>query len=290
MSSVQEMAPISVIIPCYRCASTIGRAVDSVFAQSLIPVEVVLIDDCSGDETLVALQELARIHVGRVKIVQMKENKGAASARNAGWAKATQPYVAFLDADDTWHPEKLRIQYDYMRNNPEVALCGHQCVWLRAGDTPPGLSESQHVIEIHASSLLFKNAFSTPAVMLRRDIPFRFQEGVRYLEDLLLWQQIAFAGLKVVRIESQLAYVHKPFYGAGGLSAQLWEMEHGELINLVVLYRAGSIGFPLYVAATLFSIIKFVKRSVVTTLRSSANLALSRDADTETRSRQEKNG
>lgn len=266
MSSVQDEAPISVIIPCYRCASTIGRAVDSVFAQSLIPAEVVLVDDCSGDETLAALQELARIHVGRVNIVQMDENKGAASARNAGWAKATQPYVAFLDADDTWHPEKLRIQYEFMHNAPDVALCGHQCVWLQDGVVAPVLPNEILVTKISAHDLIFKNAFSTPTVMLKRDMPFRFQNGKRCAEDLFLWQQIAFSGLQAVRLESPLAYVHKPLYGAGGLSAQLWEMEKGELSNFIALYREGHINSLLWIIATIFSMIKFIKRFFVTVL------------------------
>lgn len=267
MSSVQNVVPVSVVIPCYRCTPTIGRAVDSVFAQSLIPAEVVLVDDCSGDETLAALQELARVHVGRVKIVQMDENAGAASARNAGWAVTTQAYVAFLDADDTWHPEKLRIQYGYMRNNPKVALCGHQCIWLRAGETPPEVSENRHITEIHARSLLFRNAFSTPTVMMKRDIPFRFRNGKRCAEDLFLWQQIAFAGLRVVRMESPLAYVHKPVYGAGGLSAQLWDMERGELSNFIELYREGHINSLLLIISSTLSIVKFLKRSFVTALK-----------------------
>ena len=100
--------------------------------------------------------------------------------------------------------------------------------------------------------------------MLKRDIPFRFQEGKRFAEDLLLWQSIAFAGLVVIRIEIYLASLHKPAYGDGGLSAKLWEMEKGELNNFVTLRREGYIGVFIYFIATLFSLIKFVKRIVVT--------------------------
>lgn len=276
MSIVGLVAPISVVIPCYDCASTIGRAVDSIFSQSVTPSEVILVEDCSGDGTLAALLALERIYLGRITIVQMKVNCGAASARNAGWTTATQPYIAFLDADDSWHSDKLHIQYEYMQNNPDVVLCGHKCVWLRDTAKPPALPENLHATRVSAASLLFKNAFSTPTVMLKRDIPFRFQEGARYLEDLLLWQQIAFAGLLVARIEGPLAYVHKPFYGAGGLSAQLWKMEKGELNSFVVLYQAGSINFPLYAAATSFSIIKFIKRLLVTNLKRSGEITAKR--------------
>lgn len=266
--------PVSVVVPCYQCAATIGRAVESVLEQSVIPVEIILVEDCSGDETLEALQNLARTYPARLKVLQMTRNQGAASARNAGWLVATQQYVAFLDADDSWHPEKLQIQYEYMRDNPHVALSGHQCALLRDSGLPPVLPKKMNATKISAVSLLFRNAFSTPTVMLKRDIPFRFQEGVRYLEDLLLWQKIAFAGLQVVRIESPLAYVHKPFYGVGGLSAQLWKMERGELRNIVMLYEAGSISFLQLVAATSFSIVKYIKRVLVSTTKGLAKLPL----------------
>lgn len=258
--TVQTCA-VSVVIPCYCCAETIERAMSSVFAQTSRPAEVIVVDDGSGDDmihTLHALQE--QYERGWLRIIELPINVGAATARNAGWDMATQPYVAFLDADDSWHPEKLRIQYEYMQNASDVSLCGHQCVWLRDNETPPVIPKDLHATKISAVSLLFKNVFSTPTVMLRRDIPFRFQEGKRCAEDFLLWQQIAIKNLQVVRIESPLAYVHKPLYGAGGLSAQLWNMERGELSNFVGLYRAGYINFLLYALATFFSIAKFIKR------------------------------
>lgn len=230
----------------------------------MVPSEVIIVEDFSLDETLSVLRNLERTYLGSVKIIQMQFNMGAASARNAAWELVRQPYVAFLDADDSWHPEKLKIQYGYMKENPEVALCGHQCVWLRVNEVAPNPPKYLRVAKINASNLLFKNAFSTPTVMLKSDISFRFRNGKRYAEDLLLWQQIALAGLGVVRIESPLAYMHKSAYGVGGLSAQLWKMERGELHNFVVLYRAGSINFVTYMGATLFSVIKFIKRLLVT--------------------------
>jgi hypothetical protein len=124
--------------------------------------------------------------------------------------------------------------------------------------------------------LLFKCAFSTPTVMLKCNIPFRFQEDKRCSEDFLLWQQIAFAGFQLMRIDSPLAYLHKPLYGGGGLSAQMWEMEKGELNNFVVLYSAGSINLLLYVVGSLFSIAKFIKRLFSIRLKILANLSTHR--------------
>lgn len=268
----EPRASISVVIPCYRCAATIGRAVASVNRQSVRPAEVILVDDASGDDTLSVLRELALSYSGWVRIVSLESNQGAASARNAGWDAATQPYIAFLDADDEWHPEKLRIQYEYMCNNPRVALSGHHCFWP-GGAGPFELAAQPAVTEITPVSLVFRNRFSTPTVMLRRDIPYRFPAGKRYSEDLNLWQRVAFSGMPVMRLECRLAYLHKAPYGASGLSARLWEMEKGELENLSDLYRTGEIKSALFAMAAIFSVVKFAKRLLLTGVRALMGLA-----------------
>ncbi len=263
MVSCEYTIPVSVVVPCFRCATTINRAVESIAHQTMKPVEVILVDDASGDDTLAALQELAESCQGWVRVLQLSENRGAAHARNVGWEAATQPHLAFLDADDTWHPEKLRIQYEYMRSNPEIAISGHQCIWLRDGETLPKIPEKLNMTKIRAICLVFRNSFSTPSVMLKRDIPLRFDDNKRYAEDIYLWQQAAFAGLRIMRIETPLAYVHKALYGGGGLSGQLCKMEKGELSNFVALYQAGCINWLLFVIATGFSITKYVKRLTI---------------------------
>lgn len=267
-------APVSVIIPCYRCTETIERAVASIARQTLPPEEVLLVEDCSGDdgETLDLLYRLQQQYRDKVdlKIISLKENGGPAGARNAGWDAATQPYIAFLDADDEWHPEKLDLQYEYMRGNPKIAVTGHQYIWLlNSKPTLHALSISSYK-NISPLSLLFKNCFPTSSVMLKNKIPFRFTAGKRCAEDFYLWQQVAFAGFPIVRIEAPLVHYYKALYGEGGLSAQLWKMEKGELSNFVALYRAGSINWLLFIAATGFSIAKYVKRLAVTWINRAA--------------------
>lgn len=263
----RSVVPISVVIPCYRCSQTIERAVHSVKNQTESPAEIILVDDASGDETLGVLKGIAQQYPEFYKIVALKNNGGAASARNAGWAIATQPYIAFLDADDTWHPEKLRIQYGYLKSNPEVVLCGHQCILSSEGSEPRMLPKSTPTKIISSRSLLFRNAFSTPTVMIKRDIPFRFSDGTRYAEDVQLWQQIAFSDLSIVRIEMPLAYIHKAAYGVGGLSANMMKMEMGELDNFLLLHQQKKIGSTLLLLACVVSVIKFFKRLLVQIIR-----------------------
>jgi glycosyltransferase involved in cell wall biosynthesis len=256
--------PVSVIIPCFRCSKTIRRAFSSVIQQTVKPAEIILVDDASDDDTLTVLQDLSDSFAeSSVKILKLKKNIGAGSARNAGWDIASQPYVAFLDADDSWHPQKLSIQYEYMKANPQVSIVGHLCGVMRRFPSNDSVRSNFKATRINKFWLLFKNAFSTPTVMLRKELPFRFCSGKRYAEDLLLWQQIAFSDLLIIRLEETLAYVHKARYGQGGLSANLWMMEKGEIDNFLKLHKSEMIGFLLTVAAVSFSIIKFIKRIVV---------------------------
>ena len=260
MSLSIPLVPVSVVIPCFRCGLTIRRAMESVLSQTARPFEVILVEDFSQDGTLEVVLELEKQHPGFVKVVAMERNFGVACARNKGWAVATQPFVAFLDADDSWHAEKLHIQYAYMKTNTRVILCGHLCFELDGINLSPPLPKQWKEKSIHLTNLVFKNAFSTPTVMLVRDIPFRFQPDKRHAEDFLLWLQIASAGFQIARLELPLAYVHKPFFGKNGLSSELWKMERGELANFFTLYSTGAIGVLVCASAMIFSIFKFIIR------------------------------
>jgi glycosyltransferase involved in cell wall biosynthesis len=228
--------------------------------QSQRPAEVFLIDDASGDETLDVLQEIARSFPDWVKVIALPENQGPGSARNAGWDAATQPFIAFLDADDSWHPEKLRVQYGVMRDDPSIDLSGHQRVDLYNDGELPAISETIVINKIRGIELIYGNKFSTPTVMLKRQLPFRFEAKKRYAEDLHLWRQIALGHGTVVRLESPLAYIHKAPYGASGLSADMWAMEKGELSSLRSLYATNHISWGLLALGSTFSIAKYVRR------------------------------
>jgi len=126
--SSNDLVAVSVVVPCYRCKETIERAVASVMGQTQVPAELILVDDQSGDGSLDLLKLIqSKYGCNQIKVVSLTVNQGAASARNAGWDVATQPYVAFLDADDAWHPLKIEIQLEWMLKHPGAALTGHAC-------------------------------------------------------------------------------------------------------------------------------------------------------------------
>jgi len=258
-------ALVSVVVPCYRCTATIERAIASVAAQTLRPAEVILVEDASGDGTLEVLQAIRARYGDWVKIVACATNRGAASARNMGWNLATQAYIAFLDADDTWHPGKIEIQYVYMLEHPEIVLSGHLCRQLRqeAAGAPPWPVSLQGVESITWGKLLARHAFVTPSVMLKRSIAYRFAEGQRYMEDHRLWMEIVGAALPTVKLHAELAAVYKPVYGASGLSADMWGMEKAELANYRYFYDQGRISAPLLLVLRVYSLLKYLRRLLI---------------------------
>jgi hypothetical protein len=169
-----------------------------------------------------------------------------------------------LDADDSWHPEKLHIQFNYMINNIDVVVSGHLCQLFNTENKIKKFNNEEiNVKKIISLSLLFKNAFSTPTVMIKNEINNRFIDGKNYAEDFYLWQEISFTGKKIIRLEIPLAFIHKDPFGAGGLSAYMWKMQKGEIENFIFLWRAKKISISLMLLAVIYSFLKFVRRLLI---------------------------
>lgn len=259
-----DKAFVSVVIPCFRCAGTIERAMASVAAQTRRPVEVILVDDASGDDTRKLLQELSqRYEPGWIKLVFLDQNVGAASARNAGWNLAKQPYVAFLDADDAWHPEKIEIQCAYMEAHPDVVLSGHGYRRLDQDSLPGWQVTLGGAKLIRKWPLILSNKFVTPSVMLRRHVAHRFVEKQRHMEDHMLWMKIVCAGGHVVKLDTELAAIYKEPFGVAGLSSQVWQMERSDLGNYVRLHRKKYINILQLSCLVIYSGLKYSRRLLI---------------------------
>ena len=259
-----DFASVSVVIPCYRCAGTIERAVASVAAQTRRPAEVILVDDASGDGTRKLLQNLSQHYEPDwIKLVFLDQNVGAGSARNAGWDLATQTYVAFLDSDDAWHPEKVAIQCAFMDAHPELVLSGHGYRRLdqdRLPDWPVAQSGGKPV---RKWPLILSNKFVTPSAMVRRDVPHRFVARQRYMEDHMLWMKIVCAGGRVVKLDADLAAIYKEPFGVAGLSSQVWLMERSDLGNYRRLYQKDCINVIQFAFLVIYSALKYVRRLLI---------------------------
>ena len=265
-------APVSVVIPCFRCQSTIAEAVASAAAQTLRPAEVLLVDDCSGDDTLEALHRIAsEYEPGWVRVLALPRNGGPSRARNAGWEQADQPYIAFLDADDTWHPHKLELQMAALRADPAIALIAHRMTVRDRDSAVPGVRPPVRVAIVGRRRLLLNNPFPTASVVLRRDLPFRFDENFRRVEDFLLWAQIAFSGFRCAKINQVLASWHKPNYGAGGLTEDLAAMHAAGRQVRLELVRQGLLSPPEHAFARLMSVVRRTRRNLLLRVRRQAD-------------------
>jgi glycosyltransferase involved in cell wall biosynthesis len=250
----------------------VTRAVESVVAQTRKPAQLVLVDDASPDDgaTFETLCRLKARYDGDIptEVVRLDANRGPGSARNRAWEASTQPYLAFLDADDAWHPRKVEIQFGFLELNPGIVLCGHSCPVLRPDEDWPPLDGTTPAHRIGKAELLLRNRLPTPTVMLRRNLPHRFDEGKHHSEDYLLWLRVVLTGLPVWRLDLPLARSFKSHVGAGGLSAGLWSMELGELDTYARLRGEGLLASWWYPAIVSWSLLKFGVRSVRLWLRS----------------------
>lgn len=269
-TSSKTRIPVSVIVPCYNCETTIFRAIRSVSEQTQKPHELILVNDGSHDNTDNIIRNLqAELGEDWINIISFPENKGPSYARNEGWNSAVCPYIAFLDSDDSWRPEKLAIQYNYMKEHPDIGLTGHK--WTLAKDNTRDSSELQEIWEKKPISklrfMLISRYFSTPTVMLKKSLRQRFPEDMRYSEDRYLYMKIILDGEKATYLDISLAYLHKSPYGESGLTRSLWKMEKGELAAFGKLHSQKLFSKRVFILCAGFSLLKFLRRGFLLFLK-----------------------
>lgn len=262
----QSSAPVSVVVPYFQSCLTIDRAIASIFHQTWRPFEVLLIDDVSADGSLDYLDALSSNYPKDwLKIYTLKSNQGPGTARNFGWHHATQQYIAFLDADDMWHPQKIELQCSWMIQNPNVALSGHGASVVTDKD-PDILEVRVEGMAWHKSNsthLLLTNGFATSTVMLKSNLAQRFADKKYHSEDYLLWCEISLDGHELFRTKTVLAYAFKPPYGRGGLTANLSDMARGERDTYAKLFQSGRIKVWIYPFLQFISAVKYLRRILI---------------------------
>jgi len=180
---------ISVIIPTYNRKETLSRALESVFEQTFEPFEILIIDDGSDDGT----QEWIRENYPLVKYIY-QDNAGVSNARNNAIRISKGEWIALLDSDDEWLPDKLKNQVRLINNNPSYKFCHTNEIWIRDGVRVNQMKKHQkyggqifeHCLDIcrisPSSSLIKKSVFE--------EIGF-FDETLKVCEDYDLWLRIA---------------------------------------------------------------------------------------------------
>ena len=251
------MTSVSVIIPAYNSANTIIRALQSVAAQTLTPQEIIVVDDASTDTTRDLAATFASSSSIPVRVLTQTTNSGPSAARNAGWDAATSDHIAFLDADDQWHPRKIELQYPIMQTQPEVTMSCHGHHFSSSTTWTDIPNNDTKATPVSFRKFLIRNRCATPTVMLKRLITERFDSPKRFAEDYLLWMQITASHGPALRLEAQLAHCSNPGYGGSGQSGQLLKMELSEIGGFVTLRKSKAIGFSTLGLVVIWSWIKF---------------------------------
>jgi glycosyltransferase involved in cell wall biosynthesis len=257
-------APVSVVMPHYNALETVGRSIESVIAQSLPVHELVIVDDASTD--FAALAQLVEHYASRLEIIliPLATNRGAANARNVGIASATSTYIAFLDSDDVWHPQKIALQYACMQAYP-VNLTAHGYIF-DLQKRPFEVSKKLTVKVIGKGNFIWGNPLFTPTVMVRKDRLIRFDPHFRRVDDYKCWYENLLNGNHLL-LNLQLAGGYKQAVGASGLTGSARLMHQSYLEVLRSLRVEGKIPLGDYLLTVLCEMLKYPVRSFFIFLR-----------------------
>lgn len=184
---------VSIIIPTYNRSRLIGRTIKSILEQTYMDFEIVVIDDCSNDDTA---NIIAGFNDARIKYIYLSQHKGASFARNEGIKIAFGEFIAFADSDDVWLKEKLEKQVHILSTAPDDLGLVYSAVWKVSGKRKvlfPGKNlRAKRSGDIH-KELLFGN-FVPIHVLLRKECLGRvgmFDEKLPRLQDWDLWLRLS---------------------------------------------------------------------------------------------------
>lgn len=189
MSKKNRLFGITVIIPTFNRGWIVEEAIKSVLAQDYPNFELFIVDDGSTDDTKAILSR----YVNDIVVLNQK-NKGVSAARNKGITESSEKYIAFLDSDDLWLPEKLSCQIDFFKQNPEAMICQTNEIWIRNG-----VRVNPKKVHKKPSGMIFKPSLlrclvSPSAVMMRRELFENvglFDEQLPACEDYDLWLRVS---------------------------------------------------------------------------------------------------
>lgn len=238
------MTSVAVIIPCYRDASTLAQALDSVRAQSRPADEIIVVNDASPET--VQIEAVLRAYP-EVRYLQNPENAGLAATRNNGLRASTCDVVSFLDADDQLHPDKLKLQLSVLETDPDGAVtCGVRLFAQRGATAPEALPTGRLPVAVfrRSSALLFRNRLTGAALMARRDLLLKYgpyDPVLRSCEDFDLW-------LRLLEHQVTVRKICLPLYGyyvnPQGLSKSYRNISSWELTVLGKHFAATGQGRP----------------------------------------------
>lgn len=252
----QQIITFSVVIPVYNAAATIMGTLQSVIDQRLPAYEIIVVNDCSTDDTeALLLQHFAE----RITYQALKQNSGPSHARNIGISKATGSHIVFQDADDVWHPDKLKLMERVLQQDPSIRFLFHDYTVKEF----PAIVDTQELkpARISFPKLLVRNIIATPCTVINRADMLPFDESMSYTEDYDLFLRLAYK-TGVYHLPVVLTRLNRPVLSAGGQSSNRWKMRQGELIAYAHLGRLHPLWYLLYPFLAGWAMLKHVRKMI----------------------------
>jgi glycosyltransferase involved in cell wall biosynthesis len=227
------MPKISVVIPVYNSEGSVAETLASVIAQTYRDLEIIIVDDGSTDKSIEICQQFKD---ERIKIVH-QQNRGLAGARNTGIRHAQGEFIAFVDSDDLWLPEKLEKHLHHLQNSPQIGLSFSRSRFIDEQGTPLGIYQLPKLTHITPGYLFCRNPISNgSSVVIRREVldaikfeanlygeieNFYFDDRFRQSEDIECWLRIALTtNWQIEGIPEALTLYR---LNRGGLSANIFK-------------------------------------------------------------------
>jgi teichuronic acid biosynthesis glycosyltransferase TuaG len=255
-----DLPLISVIIPVYNAEGTIHKAINSCLKQTYVHFEVILIDDGSIDNSRVLVKDLISSN-DKFRLLELGSNRGAAFTRNKGIGLAKGQYLAFLDADDCWHPRKLELMVSVIERHPDCGMFFHDSI-VGYDFNEIDLGSDLLVEEIPFYKFIFRNPAHTPTVIVRNTSAVKFREDMLYSEDYDLWLRLVFPK-GATRVKKVLASINREVGSQGGLSEHRWNMRMGEIKAYASLFRINPFFIVLTPFLVLWSLAKHGRASLI---------------------------
>lgn len=192
---------VSIITPAYRASMTIGETIQSVIDQTYSDWEMLVADDCSPDDTRAIVQKWSA-RDPRVRLIAMPQNGGPAAARNGAIAAANGRWLAFLDADDLWLPDKLERQLSYHRSKEaKISFTGFRRISADGGNIGRLIQVPN---ELDYQKLLSNTAIATSTVIVDRMLSGSVTMKNTYYDDFACWLDILRSSGRAVGLNQDL--------------------------------------------------------------------------------------
>lgn len=261
---------VSVIIPMFNAESTIVEALDSVKNQTVgsQEFEIIVVNDGSTDGGATLVENYAALNPEMNIHLLHQENQGVSAARNVGLMASEGDYIALLDADDVWLPEKIERQIEYLRN--ENFFVDFIATKINKNNLFFPYFSKNNLAKVTFRKLLIRNGVPSPTVLFKKKILENtgyFDENQKYAEDHNYWLKVSLNNKMYILDENLvIAGNGKRTFGVSGLSANLEEMEKGFQKNLKDMYALNKISLPEYLLYRLFYKAKYIVLFIRNTL------------------------